>query len=121
MWKIKRRLVGKTCHPAALLIHRNQQWNFTGLLQGGIEIRDLLRIPDILAELTNASHRVFFQCMAHFVRQRLHAFCLVIIYFRLRQAKIQGIRAHHEQLPHLLTQRHPGKEWFSSRCFFRSF
>ena len=102
--------IGQPRHRAALLVHRDKQWDVGGLLQGRVEGGDLFRVHDVFAELAHAAHGILLQRVPHGVGQLGHAVRLGVVDLLLRQGQIQGIRPDNEQLADLLFKSHAGKQ-----------
>ena len=106
MGQVKRGIVGKARHQAALLINGSKERRIARLLQIVQELGDLLRAFQIFAKDYHAAHRVLRQSLAHGIRQFGHAVRLGIVDLVLRLAQVQGIGSNKKELPHLLFQRH---------------
>ena len=108
--------IGQPRHRAALLVHRDKQWDVGGLLQGRVEGGDLFRVHDVFAELAHAAHGILLQRVPHGVGQLGHAVRLGVVDLLLRQGQIQGIRPDNEQLADFFFQRQVGGGQGRFRC-----
>ena len=98
-------MVGQARHRAALLVHRDEKRRAAGGLQIGVELRQLLRVGDVLAELADAAHRVGLQGLPHGVGQRGHTVGLCVVDRFLRKRQVKGVGADDEKLADFFFQR----------------